>query len=224
MRQRYGLEARTLYPPVADGFPSIPYSERENGFLCIGRLAPEKRMDTVIDILSRVRRRGHDIHLHILGGSADSQYARALKKLRRTHQEWVFLEGAVFGERKKELIAKHRFGISGRTNEPFGIAVAEMVKAGCIVFTPNGGGQVEIVDHPHLVYSDVGDAALKIERVLESAPMQTHLREHLANGSQRFSIENFQKGIRVAVDDFVNSKRKRGDPASSNPLAMKIQP
>ena len=215
MRQRYGLEACTLYPPVADGFPSIPYSERENGFVCIGRLSPEKRMDTVIEILSRVRRRGHDVHLHIVGGAVDSQYARALKELCREHREWVFLEGAVFGEEKKELIAKHRFGISGRTHEPFGIAVAEMVKAGCIVFTPNGGGQVEIVDHPDLVYSDGDDAVLKIERVLESAPMQDDLQRHLSRGARRFSVENFRRGIRDVVSRFLREKKTNGDITES---------
>jgi glycosyltransferase involved in cell wall biosynthesis len=213
MRQRYGLEARTLYPPVADGFPSIPYSERENGFVCIGRLVPGKHIDRVIEILSRVRRRGHDVHLHIVGGAVDSQYVRALKELCRKHRDWVFLEGAVFGERKKELIAKHRFGISGRTHEAFGIAVAEMVKAGCIVFTPNGGGQVEIVDHPDLVYSDVDDAVLKIERVLESASMQEGLRRHLSRAAQRFSVENFQRGIRDAVAKFLLEKQVGGGVA-----------
>ncbi len=219
MRQRYGLEARTLYPPVADDFPSIPYSERENGFVCIGRLAPGKRMDRVIDVLSRVRRRGHDVHLHILGGADDSQYVRTLKELFRKHREWVFLEGTVFGERKKKLIAKHRFGISGRTDEAFGIAVAEMVKAGCIVFTPNGGGQVEIVDHPDLVYGDVDDAVLKIERVLESAPMQEGLRQHLSRAAQRFSVENFQRGIRDVVSRFLREMKINGDitePVSSS--------
>jgi len=213
MRHRYGLEARTLYPPVADGFPSIPYSERENGFVCIGRLVPEKCMDAVIEILSRVRGRGHDVHLHIVGGADDSQYARALKELCREHREWVFLEGAVFGEEKKELIAKHRFGISGRRHEPFGIAVAEMVKAGCIVFTPNGGGQVEIVDHPDLVYSDGDDAVLKIERVLESAPMQEGLRRHLSRAGESFSVENFQRGIRDAVAEFLLEKQVSGGVA-----------
>jgi hypothetical protein len=37
--------------------------------------------------------------------------------------------------------------------EPFGMAPAEMAAAGCIVFVPNDGGQIEIVNgDPRLVY------------------------------------------------------------------------
>lgn len=213
MRERYGIEARTLYPPALDDFPAIPYQKRENGFVCIGRLAPEKRIDTVIEILSIVRRRGHDIHLHILGGIEDGQYARALKELCRKHRGWVFLEGQVGGQRKRDLIAKHRFGIHACRNEAIGNAVIELAKGGCIVFTPNGGGQVEIVDHPDLVYSDEDDAVLKIERVLESAPMQEGLRRHLSRAGERFSVENFQRGIRDAVAEFLLEKQDGGGVA-----------
>jgi glycosyltransferase involved in cell wall biosynthesis len=39
-----------------------------------------------------------------------------------------------------------RYGIHGMLDEHFGMAPAELAAAGCIVFVPNDGGQVEIVD------------------------------------------------------------------------------
>ncbi len=213
MRERYGIEAPTLYPPVADDFPVISYEEREKGFVCIGRWVPEKRVHTVIEILAQVRQKGHDVHLHVVGGSDDSQYVRTLRALCRQHREWVFLEGAVFGEKKKALIARHRFGINACENEAFGIATAEMVKAGCLVWVPNGGGQVEIVNHPSLVYKDSEDAVRKIEKVLNSAETQHSLREHLARGAESFSVENFLKGMREIVRECLEEKRVGGDVA-----------
>jgi glycosyltransferase involved in cell wall biosynthesis len=120
MRHSYGVEAGVLYPPVSSNFSAIPYGERERGFVCIGRIVPEKRIETVVEILHRVRERGHDVHLHIVGGSeGNSPYARLLRKhcLER-NPDWVSFEGSIDERSKNELMAKHRFGISGRKDEP----------------------------------------------------------------------------------------------------------
>ena len=119
-------------------------------------------MDAVIGILHQVRQHGFDIHLHILGGLDDSPFAKKVQALASRPRDWVFLEGRVAGKTKRELMARHRFGINGRKSEPFGIAVAELVKAGCLTFVPNGGGQTEIVDHPSLIFENDDDAIQKI--------------------------------------------------------------
>jgi len=84
--------------------------------------------------------------------------------------------------------------------------VAEMVKGGCIVFVPNGGGQPEIADHPALIYERDDDAVRKIEAVLADSTLQTKLRTHLAQGAQRFSVGNFRQGIRKVVDEFLRGR------------------
>ena len=100
-------------------------------------------------------------------------------------------------------MAGHKYGLSGRENEPFGIGVAELAKAGCIVFVPNGGGQTEIADHPALIYENDDDAVRKIETVLTDSNLRASLRTHLAVGAQRFSVESFQVQIRQVVEAFL---------------------
>jgi len=207
MRQKYAMESQTLYPPVDRAFPQIPFAERENGFVCLGRISAEKRVDAIIEILSRVRQRGHNVHLHILGGFDESPYARMVKVLADRNRDWVSREGWAIGDRKKQLLACHRYGIHGRENEPFGIAVGEMVNAGCIVFVPNGGGQVEIVNHPALVFRDEADAVHKIEAVLDHDAEQMNLRHHLQQHANRFSVESFQKQIQKAVEEFLEERK-----------------
>ena len=206
MRKKLNVQVRTVYPPVEGNFSEVSFSDRENGFVCLGRISPEKRVDAVIDILSQVRRRGHNVHLHLLGGLDDSPYGATIKKLADQNKDWVYLEGWAVGERKKLLLASHRYGIHGRENEPFGIAVAEMASAGCIVFVPNGGGQVEIVNHPALIYNDVGDAVEKIEAVLNSNAEQENLRNNLRRNADRFSPQSFQAQIRQAVEAYLKAR------------------
>jgi glycosyltransferase involved in cell wall biosynthesis len=206
MRQKFGVESQTLYPPVEGGFPPVPFAERDNGFVCLGRISAEKRVDASIQILARVRERGHHVHLHILGGFDDSPYGAKVKSLAQQYNEWVFLEGWAIGEAKKKLLASHRYGIHGRENEPFGIAVGEMVNAGCIVFVPNGGGQMEIVDHPALVFRDDADAVEKIDAVLKNDAEQQKIRQHLRESANRFAPESFQAQIHHAVANFLKEE------------------
>lgn len=208
LQQGFGVESEVLYPPVDGGFPEVPFEERENGFVCIGRVTPEKQMDRVIAILQRVRERGHDVHLHILGDHWHSPFGAQIRALAEQHREWVFLDGHVAGWEKKKLVAQHRYGINACLSEAFGIAVAEIVRAGSLAFVPNGGGQVEIVNHPNLIYSDDDDAVEKIVAMLADPERREALRAHLAGMAWNFSVQKFQKRMKEIVGTFLEQRRR----------------
>ena len=68
VREMFGIESRLLYPPVVGEFPDVPFEEREIGFVCLGRMAPEKRVEVAIEIVNRIRCSGHpEVHLHLVG-------------------------------------------------------------------------------------------------------------------------------------------------------------
>ena len=120
------------------------------------------------------------------------------------NKEWVFCLGRIEGDRKKRLLSQNKFGINCCSIEAFGIAVAEMVKAGCIVFVPNGGGQKEIVNHHLLIYDNVDDAAEKIKRVLSSQQLQDDILKHLAKQKEKFSLDIFKKQVKNLVSKLLN--------------------
>jgi glycosyltransferase involved in cell wall biosynthesis len=215
LEREFGLVARRVqFPPVPGNFPAVAWDEKESGFVCVGRVVPEKRMDAVIGILDQVRQQGFELHLHILGGLDDSPFAKKLQALASRHRDWVFLEGRVAGEAKRELMARHKFGINGCKREAFGIAVAELVKAGCITFVPNGGGQTEIVDHPALTFENGDDAVRKIVAALQGPLLQTELSEHLRKRSQYLSVERFQETVRTLVAELLGEKGRLSVPAT----------
>ena len=99
-------------------------------------------------------------------------------------------------------MATHRYGIHGMREEHFGIAPAELARAGCIVWVPRGGGQMEVVGHePALMYDSDDDAVEKILRTLASPAEQDRLRQVLA-GSERFSTAHFAEQVREIVNEF----------------------
>lgn len=209
LKEKHGVEVDVLYPPVIEASHRIPLERREFGFVWVGRISPEKRIERVIEILEHVRQRGHDIHLHLVGQTDSRRYGRFVRTLCNSERHWISLEGERFGEEKWSLISKHLFGINARSAEPFGISVAEMVKCGCIVWVPGDGGQVEIVNHSLLTYSCAKDAVDKIDMVLRSRSLQENLRQHLAKQGSKFSTESFVRGTRKTVESFVKNKNMK---------------
>ena len=156
----------------------------------IGRIAPEKQIERAIEILKAVRDRGHEIQFHLCGLIENDLYGRRIARLCREHRIGSLLEGRVTGAKKAHILSHCRFGIQTASAEGFGISVAEMVKAGAIVFASDGGGQTEVIDTPDLLFSGVDDAADKICAVLSNPEKQAALRAHLAQRSEMFSARN----------------------------------
>jgi len=195
---RADLPSRTVYPPVKVGAVSRPWAEREDGFVCIGRFSPEKRLERVIEIVDRVRAQLPGVKLHLAGTRDNEPYYRQIVRLVRA-TPWITLHEDLSRDELEQLMARQRYGLHGMLEEHFGMAPAEMVRAGCIVWVPNGGGQVEIVDHPRLVYESVDDAAAKIVRTLGDPTEQDALRGHLAARADAFSPEAFVTKVRASV-------------------------
>jgi glycosyltransferase involved in cell wall biosynthesis len=206
VRRRYGVGTRTLYPPVTTSFPAVPWSERRDGFVCIGRISPEKEIERVVEILARVRAQAPGVRLHLVGTpDYRRSYARRIRRLVQRHADWIALHETLPRQALNELVAAQRYGIHGMRQEHFGIAVAEMVSAGCIAFVPDGGGQVEIVGgDARFLYRTVDEAVGKILRVLKDPAEQDRLRAALAGRREHFSTERFVRSMREIVAEFAS--------------------
>jgi glycosyltransferase involved in cell wall biosynthesis len=198
----FGVASEVVYPPVPDAAPPPPWEGRAESFVSLGRIVPEKRVDGMIGILDRVRAVRPGLSYHVLGQVPDSDHGRAVAAKAAAAGSWVDLAGPVFGPAKSRLLSACRFGLAGCAHESFGIAAAEMVRAGMIVWVPASGGQTEIVDHPDLVYADDAEAAVKIAAVLADPGRQAVLRDHLSRQAGKFSTDRFRSGMRAAVDRF----------------------
>jgi len=209
LQERLDLGSEVIYPPVAGQASGVPWDKREDGFVVMARLVPEKRIDLLIDVLAEVRK-AKPVHLHVLGRRGRSGYARRIEALARAHGDWVHLEGEAYGARKEALLAGHKYGLSGRRAEAFGIAAAEMVKAGLVVWVPDGGGQTEIVAHPDLVFGSRDEAVSRIRAVITDPGREAVLRRHLADRAEAFSADRFAAETRALVRAVLGKENGRG--------------
>ena len=86
------MKPTTVYPPVPASFRDVPWEQRIEGFLCIGRVSPEKELDRVFDILSIVRQRRPDITLRIVGSLGRDAYSRRIVRRIAKESSWITLE------------------------------------------------------------------------------------------------------------------------------------
>ena len=215
-RAVHGAQTITLYPPAIGEFAAVPWEQRENGFLTIGRISPEKRIECAIDILNRVRAAGIDVHLHLVGVPDHDAYTDFVRGLVQANAAWVFLHENLSRSELLDLISTHRYGLHAMEAEPFGMAVAELLSGGCIPFVYNDGGQVEIVDHdPRLIYNSAEDAVDKIVRTLRDHHCQMALRERLAQRKELFSTRRFVLRVREIVAAAGNYPERSARPPAT---------
>ncbi|WP_261207683.1 glycosyltransferase family 4 protein [Laspinema sp. D2d] len=207
VKSAYGIESQVVYPPVIGEVKVIPWEEKESAFLCSGRIVAAKQTDRVIKILQAVRDRGFDVKLHITGGGGGTykrSYEQQIMKLAEQNSDWITVYQDLPYQDYLEVIARCRYGIHSKP-EPFGISVAEMVKAGMIPFVRENGGQVEIVGvhHDELLFDNkIPTAVEKIVQVLKHPDRQMALLESLKKQQALFSTEKFIAEIQAVVAEY----------------------
>lgn len=219
-RRGYGDSAsvKTVYPPVPGDFPDVPWEKREEGFVCVGRWNWDKRIETMVEIVERLRIRRPELHLHVIGTPTPDEEGGAacyahVRTLAAGREEWLFLEEDVTRERLVQLLSRHRYGLHAKIDEHFGIAVAEMVRAGCITFAHGSGGPAEILGDDRLLFDSVECAVRRVGDVLDSTREREELRRRLRERARHFSTERFVRAIRDEVLEEVE-KVTGGKPAT----------
>ncbi len=188
-----------IYPAVPGAEHQAPWRQRETAFLSLGRIAPVKQLETVIAILDGVRALGHAMRLHLVGEFDNTAYARRILALCRERSDWIVRHGARYGPDKTALLAGIRYGISACEREAFGIATAEMIRAGMVPFVPREGAQQELVQREPLIYRDIPDAVRKIDALLRSPAKQWTLQQAMLQLAEAFATEHFCAAVRGVV-------------------------
>lgn len=215
IEKAYDTTPEVLYPPVVIDVQDVPWEAKEFAFICSGRLTLPKEPHKVIEILGRVRDRGFPVKLHLTAGGGGVyawQYRDRIRKLVQANADWITLHENLSYADYTDVLSRCQFGIHYKT-EPFGISIAEMIKAGAIPFVRSFGGQVEIVgeDNKELFFFDPDEAVEKICFVLGNEPLQAQMRSAMVTQKNLFSTERFMTEFRQIVAQHLN--RDLSDPS-----------
>jgi glycosyltransferase involved in cell wall biosynthesis len=106
------------------------------------------------------------------------------------------------------LLYRCKYGIHFKP-EPFGISVAEMVKAGIIPFARDEGGPLEIIGRENraLFFKTFEDAVERVTDVLRDPGEQARLLGTLESRRSLFSTERFRADIARVVAGYFQEDR-----------------
>lgn len=199
IRDVHGVESKVLYPPVPGGFPPVAAEDRVNGIVALGRMHDCKRWAMAVDIADRVRSRGVELSLTLISHRDDVEYGGRLDALAAT-RPWFRIRYNLTREELVEEVARHRYGLHTMEDEHFGIAPAELQRAGCITFVHRSGGPMEIVSHrEELMFGDAEEASEKICRVAQDATLAAELKRFAEERGGFFSEDRFCAELRGYV-------------------------
>jgi glycosyltransferase involved in cell wall biosynthesis len=203
IQKEYGCPSTVLYPPVVLELPDMDWHQKEDAFICSGRITAAKQPDQVIRILKQVRDRGFNIKLYLTGGGGGAyawKYENMVKQLVAENADWVTLYENLAYADYVQVVSKCKYGIHYK-KEPFGISISEMVKAGAIPFVRSQGGQVEIVgaQNQDLLFGSDEEAIAKIIAVLSSSDKQQQLVNALQEQKNLFSTQRFMAELNQVV-------------------------
>jgi len=149
-----------------------------------------------------VRRGGLDLSLTLIAHRDDPEYGGRIAALAAT-RPWFRILSDLSREQLAHEVAQHRYGLHTMENEHFGIAVAEMLRAGCIPFVHDSGGPVEIVGgRGELHFQDAAGGAQALAAAMRDPARQEGLRRSLAERRNLFSAEEFCSTLRRLAGEF----------------------
>ena len=197
-------ETRVLYPPVVDTGPGEPWACRSNTFLSVGRFHSSKRLEVVMSIVRRLRAGAMaDARLVIVGSPVDVEYSHRIREAAIRAGDWIQIREDLSRGELNALMGRSRYGVQAMEGEHFGMATAEMARAGCLVFPHRSGGSVEVVNGaPELLWDSEDEAVARISATVQAPALRDQLLASLGVQAQQFSAERFVERFRVIVSEW----------------------
>ena len=152
-------------------------------------------------IVARVRDSHPGVTLRFVGSPVDPHYTKQMRDIAAAHGDWITFHHDLPRTAVAAMLGRSRYGIHAMESEHFGMAAAEMTRAGMLVFCHRSGGLVEVVDgEERLLWTDEADAIARMQAML-GAPeqIQAGLSARLRISASRLSEERFCHEVRGAV-------------------------
>jgi glycosyltransferase involved in cell wall biosynthesis len=186
IRTYYRRPSTIIYPPV-DTSRGYVARERDDYFICVARLVPNKRIDLLIEACNSLR-----INLVIVGAGPER------KSLEAAAGDTIRFLGRVGDTELSCLYAQARAFLFA-AEEDFGIALVEAQSYGLPVIAYGGGGALEtVIDaslHPYEAPTGVLYEEQTVECVCQAIDQFVALESHF----DRQAIQNHARGFDTSI-------------------------
>lgn len=124
----------------SDIFTPQPVQRKKNSLLYVGRIAPIKRVDILVEVMKDIRKTKPDISLTIVGGTANRHelaYKQRLEKEADEHSLPIVFIGPVTWSKLPEVYSEHELCINLTPPGAFDKVIGEALACECDILTAN---------------------------------------------------------------------------------------
>jgi glycosyltransferase involved in cell wall biosynthesis len=204
LQRGHGIAAQVLYPPVIDPGEGLPWEQRSDTFLCIGRFNRAKRIELAMSIVRRLR--AHTLphaRLVIVGSPVDREYTATLRSAAARAGSWIEFREDLSREDTNRLIGECRYAVQPMIGEHFGMATAELARGGCLVFAHESGGTPEVLGDGALLWKTEDEAVTRISALTDDTALRETVRRRLRAHARVFTTERFCDQLRQLTERWV---------------------
>jgi glycosyltransferase involved in cell wall biosynthesis len=220
----YGLaedRVRVVYPGLNPAFLAQPSPDEVETALrayClappyiayIGNLHPRKNLGTLLEAFARLRERGLEHRLAVIGGGGlgklnNTEYRKLMFRVKDLGlEEEVVFTGYVGDERLKSLLAQSDMLVFPSIYEGFGLPPLEAMACGVPVITSRRASLPEVVGDAALLLDDPlepEEIASKVELLISDPALRAGLVE---SGQMRARYFTWEKAAREVLDVYMH--------------------
>jgi len=200
VKQKWGRDATTLYPPCPiDLYSGLSDRSKENLVITVGRIGPEKRFGLFLEI---ARKMPH-VSFAIVGSVSPEKksYLDMLRKAAPSNISFVLAPL----RKVKDILGKAKVYVHSAQNEHFGITIVEAMAAGCVPVVHNSGGAREIVTGSvGYKWDTVSEATIQIGNLIQDDAARKKFSKASSSRSRLFGPEAFESGMAKVLGEFQN--------------------
>ncbi len=188
----YMKEAEVIHPPVdVARFADVEIDKQRTGFVTMGRLVPQKRVDLVIAACNKLQ-----VPLKVIGSGPELTRLQAMAGTNISFKTNVTDE-----QMPDELKTAQAFVFAAE--EDFGIAPVEAMAAGLPVIAYGQGGALDyVVPGKTGELFDSQTLSSLVAAIKEFKPAN-YTASDIKNHAQKFSRENFQKNLSAYIKNVI---------------------
>lgn len=182
----YGRESSVVFPPVDVERFTAEATER-SGFVTLGRLVPNKRVDIIITACNEL-----GVDLKVIGRGPE------LKNLQKLAGPTItFITNASDSEVSQQLASAEGFIFAAF--EDFGIAPVEALASGTPIIAYHAGGALDYVVEGQTGQFFKEQTVESLTTALKSFSLTKYNSRDIKQAAQKFSKENFHKNLRTYI-------------------------
>lgn len=180
----------------------------KDSIIFVGRLAPHKHVDDLINALKSLEKEFEDINLEIIGNGIEKDNLIKLVNDLNLNNRIKFLSDLEYSEVIRE-IKKSNILVLPSTREGFGMVLVEANACNIPVITYKSGGVVEVVEDGRNGFlvepRDINNLSLKIRLLLENEDLSRKMGEYGRRKVEKcFTWDNIVNEIIEIYNEFWN--------------------